>query len=144
MDGLSSWGPTINLVRDPRWGRIQETASEDPYLNGVFAREITRGLQEGEDPRFLLAAACLKHFAVYSLEDYHTPNGTHITRENVNNVVSQFEAWDSYYPHFRTAVLPVEQGGGNAAGVMMAMNAGEVLLTSNPSLLFAMPQNPSP
>ena len=97
MDGLSSWGPTINLVRDPRWGRIQETASEDPFLNGVFAREITRGLQEGEDPRFLLVAACLKHFAVYSLEDYHTPgpNSTHVTRENVNNVVSQFEAWVS-------------------------------------------------
>lgn len=55
---------TINLIRDPRWGRIQETASEDPFLNGIFAREITRGLQEGEDPRFLLVAACLKHFAV--------------------------------------------------------------------------------
>ena len=49
----------------PRWGRSQESASEDPMLNGVFAREITRGLQEGEDPRFLLVAACLKHFAVY-------------------------------------------------------------------------------
>jgi hypothetical protein len=59
------------------------------------------------------------------LEDYHTPgpNSTHVTRENVNNVVSQFEAWDSYFPHFEMAVRPVEQGGGGAAGVMMAMNA---------------------
>ena len=89
----------------------------------MFAREITRGLQEGEDSRFLLVAACLKHFAVYSLEDYYTPNGTHVTRENVNNVVSQFEAQDSYFPHFRAAVLPVLQGGGGAAGIMMAMNA---------------------
>lgn len=103
--------------------RATETASEDPFLNGVFAREITRGLQEGEDSRFLLVAACLKHFAVYSLEDYYTPNGTHVTRENVNNVVSQFEAHDSYYPHFRAAVLPVAQGGGGAAGIMMAMNS---------------------
>ena len=68
-------------------------------------------------------AATLKHFAVYSLEDYHTANGTHVTRENVNNVVSQFEAADSYFPHFRAAVLPTAQGGGGAAGVMMAMNS---------------------
>lgn len=61
LDGLVAWGPTINLVRDPRWGRIQETPSEDPFLNGVFAREVTRGLQEGEDPRYLLTAATLKH-----------------------------------------------------------------------------------
>ena len=78
------------FISDSRWGRIQETASEDPFLNGVFAREITRGLQEGEDPRYLLVAATLKHAFVYSLEDYHTPNGTHVTRENVNNVASQF------------------------------------------------------
>jgi beta-glucosidase-like glycosyl hydrolase len=123
MDGLTSWGPVINLLRDIRWGRSMETAGECPYLNGVFAREITRGLQEGEDPRYLLVCSVLKHFAVYSLEDYHTANGTHVTRENVNNVVSQFDLHDSYYPHFRAAILPVAQGGGSAGGVMMAMNA---------------------
>ncbi len=61
MDGLSAWGPTINLVRDPRWGRIQETASEDPFLNGQFAMQISRGLQEGNDTRYLLTVATLKH-----------------------------------------------------------------------------------
>jgi len=66
MDGLTSWGPTINLVRDPRWGRIQETPSEDPALLGAFAVAVARGMQEGEDPRFLLAATTMKHFAVYS------------------------------------------------------------------------------
>lgn len=122
MDGLTSWGPTINLVRDPRWGRIQETASEDPLLNGVFAREITKGLQLGADPRYIQAAATLKHFAVYNLEDYHAPDGTHYTRENINNVVTQFDLADSYTPHFATAVKPVAQGGGGALSVMMAMN----------------------
>ena len=60
---------------------------------------------------------------MYSLEDYFTPSGAHVTRENVNNVVSAFDLADSYYPHFAMAVQPVAQGGGGAAGVMMAMNA---------------------
>lgn len=123
MDGLDSWGPTINLIRDPRWGRNQETASEDPYMNGVFATQIVRGLQ-GDDPQYLKVAATLKHFAVYSLEHYFdAASNFTFTRENVNNVVSPFDLADSYYPHFQAAVSPVSTGGGAAAGVMMAMNA---------------------
>ena len=123
MDGLTAWGPTINLVRDPRWGRVQETASEDPFLNSVFAVEVTRGMQEGEDPRFLMAVATLKHFAVYSLEDYHAPDGTHYTRENINTVFpSTFDLADSFFPHFKAAITPVSAGGGGAGGVMQAMN----------------------
>jgi hypothetical protein len=59
---------------------------------------------------------------VYSLEDYYTPSGEHVTRENINNVVSPFELADSYFPHFAMAVKPVAEGGGGAGGVMMAMN----------------------
>ena len=53
---------------------------------------------------------------------YTAPNGHVYTRQNVNNEVSQFDLYDSYYPHFQAAVTPVAQGGGGAAGVMMAMN----------------------
>jgi beta-glucosidase-like glycosyl hydrolase len=63
--GLTSWGPTINLLRDTRWGRTQESVSEDPYLSGRFGVAVTRGLQEGEDARYLLAVSGLKHFAGY-------------------------------------------------------------------------------
>lgn len=136
MDGLTMWGPTINLIRDPRWGRIQETASEDPYLNGVFSSQITRGMQYGVDERYLLSVATLKHFAVYSLEDYMTPSGQHLTRENIDNEVNPFDMFDSYFPHFKAAMLPVEQGGGGAAGVMMAMNeVNGVPCLANPDLI---------
>ena len=123
MDGLNSWGPTINLIRECRWGRVQESFSEDPYFNGIAATNIVRGLQEGEDSRYLKVAATLKHFAVYSLEQYFdaTDNFTY-TRENINNLASPFDLSDSYFPHFQQAVSPVASGGGAAAGVMMAMN----------------------
>lgn len=122
LDGLSAWGPVVNLVRDPRWGRIQEVPSEDPLLNGVFAVAFTRGMQEGVDSRYLLAATTLKHFAAYSLEDYYDVNGIHYTRENINNLVSEFDASDTYFPAFQMGVSPVASGGAQAAGVMMAMN----------------------
>ena len=61
--------------------------------------------------------------AAYSLEDYFTPAGDHVTRENFNAVVSQFDLHDTYFPHFRAAVMPVAKGGGAAVGVMMAMNS---------------------
>jgi beta-glucosidase-like glycosyl hydrolase len=80
-------------------------------------------MQEGEDPRYVRVGTTLKHFAAYSVEDYHTPSGQHVTRENLNAVVSQFDLHDSYFPHFRAAVTPVAQGGGGAVGVMMAMNS---------------------
>ena len=123
MDALVSWGPTFNLQRDPRWGRNQETVSSDPRVLSKFAVAIVRGMQEGEDPRYLKVGVTLKHFAAYSLEDYYTPDKVHVTRENFNAVITQFDLHDSYYPHFRAAVLPVRRGGAGAVGVMMAMNA---------------------
>jgi len=71
--GLSFWTPNINLFRDPRWGRGQETFGEDPYLTGELGVAMVRGLQ-GDDPRYLKVAACAKHFAVHSgpERDRHT------------------------------------------------------------------------
>ena len=63
--GLSFWTPNVNIFRDPRWGRGQETFGEDPYLSGELGVAMVRGLQ-GNDPRFLKTAACAKHFAVHS------------------------------------------------------------------------------
>src|SRR5438477_89727 len=63
--GLTVWSPNINLFRDPRWGRGQETYGEDPYLTGRLAVQFIRGLQ-GDDPRYLKAVATVKHFAVHS------------------------------------------------------------------------------
>ena len=63
--GLTFWTPNVNIFRDPRWGRGQETFGEDPYLTGELGVAMVRGLQ-GEDPRHLKAAACAKHFAVHS------------------------------------------------------------------------------
>merc|ERR1712185_335006 len=60
--GLDCWSPNINIVRDPRWGRNLETPSEDPLVCGSFGEEVTRGLQEGADARFLQAITTLKHF----------------------------------------------------------------------------------
>jgi beta-glucosidase len=63
--GLTFWTPNINIFRDPRWGRGQETFGEDPYLTGELGVEMVRGLQ-GDDPRVMKVAACAKHFAVHS------------------------------------------------------------------------------
>ena len=63
--GLTFWTPNINIFRDPRWGRGQETFGEDPFLTGELGLAMVRGLQ-GDDPHYLKAAACAKHFAVHS------------------------------------------------------------------------------
>src|SRR5690606_16758895 len=63
--GLNCWTPNINLFRDPRWGRGQETYGEDPYLTAVMGAAFVSGLQ-GDDPAHLKTAACAKHFAVHS------------------------------------------------------------------------------
>jgi beta-glucosidase-like glycosyl hydrolase len=60
--GLTFWAPNINIFRDPRWGRGQETPGEDPFWSGEYAAAFVRGMQEGEDGRYLKASACCKHF----------------------------------------------------------------------------------
>ena len=69
--GLTMWTPNVNIFRDPRWGRGQETYGEDPYLSGRMGMAAVRGLQGPEDAEYDKLHACAKHFAVHSV-----PNGT--------------------------------------------------------------------
>ncbi|HEU4860255.1 MAG TPA: glycoside hydrolase family 3 N-terminal domain-containing protein, partial [Chitinophagaceae bacterium] len=107
--GLTYWTPNINIFRDPRWGRGQETYGEDPFLTAMLARAFVRGLQ-GEDPKYLKAAACAKHFAVHS--------GPEPSRHVDNFNPSTYDLWDTYLPAFKELVTRA-----NVAGVMCAYNA---------------------
>ena len=114
--GLDCWAPNININRDPRWGRNQEVASEDPYYNGIFGTEYTLGLQTSkDDERYLQVVVTLKHWDAYSLEDVPSKN---ITRHNFNAIVSNFTLADTYWPAFKASVMD-----GKAAGVMCSYNA---------------------
>jgi beta-glucosidase len=120
--GLTFWTPNINLFRDPRWGRGQETYGEDPFLTSRMAVAFITGLQ-GSDPHYAKALACAKHFAVHS--------GPEPTRHIFNAVPSEQDFYDSYLPHFEAAVREAHVG-----AVMSAYNCvyGESA-TSSPLLL---------
>lgn len=107
--GLTYWTPNINIFRDPRWGRGQETYGEDPYLTATLARSFVHGLQ-GNDPKYLKAAACAKHFAVHS--------GPEPGRHADNFNPSAYDLWDTYLPAFKELVVNAK-----VAGVMCAYNA---------------------
>lgn len=107
--GLTYWTPNINIFRDPRWGRGQETYGEDPFLTAKLGAAFVRGLQ-GDDPKYLLAAACAKHFAVHS--------GPEPSRHLDNFNPSAYDLWDTYLPAFRELITKA-----NVAGVMCAYNA---------------------
>jgi beta-glucosidase len=106
--GLTYWTPNINIFRDPRWGRGQETYGEDPYLTAMLGKSFVQGLQ-GDDPKYLKAAACAKHYAVHS--------GPEPLRHVFNATASNYDLWDTYLPAFKTLV------DANVAGVMCAYNA---------------------
>ncbi len=93
--GLTLWSPNINIFRDPRWGRGQETYGEDPYLTARLAVNFIRGLQ-GDDPRYLRTAACAKHYAVHS--------GPEADRHHFNAEVNHKDLWETYLPAFEAAV----------------------------------------
>ncbi len=93
--GLTFWSPNINIYRDPRWGRGQETYGEDPYLTGELAEAYVRGLQ-GDDPKYLKTAACAKHFAAHS--------GPEKDRHAFDARVSQRELNETYLPAFKRLV----------------------------------------
>jgi len=127
--GLTSWSPVINVQRDPRWGRNQESVSEDPLLAGAYGAEWSLGMQydrqNGGPPPApqaggLLAVATLKHVLAYSL-DYYSSDGnmSRVTdrRSTFNAVVSAYDLADTYTRPFRRAI-----GLGGAAGVMYACN----------------------
>lgn len=93
--GLTFWTPNINIFRDPRWGRGQETYGEDPFLTARLGAAYVRGLQ-GDDPVYLKAAACAKHYAVHS--------GPERLRHEFNAVVSNKDLYETYLPAFKALV----------------------------------------
>jgi beta-glucosidase len=94
---LSVWTPNVNIFRDPRWGRGQETYGEDPYLTSVMGTQVVRGLQGPEDAKYRKLWACAKHYAVHSGPEYtrHTANLTD---------VSPRDFWETYMPAFKNLV----------------------------------------
>lgn len=94
---LSVWTPNVNIFRDPRWGRGQETYGEDPYLTSVMGDAVVRGLQGPETSKYRKLWACAKHYAVHSGPEYtrHTANLTD---------VSPRDLWETYMPAFKKLV----------------------------------------
>jgi beta-glucosidase len=93
--GLTMWSPNINIFRDPRWGRGQETWGEDPFLTGEMGSAFVRGLQ-GDDPRYLKVAACAKHYAVHS--------GPEKLRHVFDAKPSRHDLYETYLPAFQKLV----------------------------------------
>lgn len=106
--GLTYWTPNINIFRDPRWGRGQETYGEDPYLTAIMGDAMVRGL-EGDHPYYLKSVACAKHFAVHS--------GPESSRHIFDVRPSDYDLWDTYLPAFYHLVTK-----SHVHGVMCAYN----------------------
>jgi len=106
--GLTFWSPNVNIFRDPRWGRGHETYGEDPYLTGKLGVAFVKGIQ-GNDKKYLKAAACAKHFAVHS--------GPESERHRFNAVVSKKDLRETYLPAFKECVKE-----GHVEAVMGAYN----------------------
>ena len=93
--GLTFWSPNVNIFRDPRWGRGQETFGEDPFLSGTIGSAYIKGLQ-GTNPKYLKVAACAKHFAVHS--------GPEALRHEFNAVANAKDLRETYLPQFKMCV----------------------------------------
>jgi len=106
--GLTFWTPNINIFRDPRWGRGQETYGEDPFLTGRMAVNFIKGLQ-GNDPKYLKTVATAKHYAVHS--------GPEFTRHTDNIFVNDRDLYDTYLPAFKAVIRDA-----NVQSVMCAYN----------------------
>ncbi|MBB3696705.1 glycoside hydrolase family 3 C-terminal domain-containing protein [Flammeovirga yaeyamensis] len=106
--GLTFWSPNVNIFRDPRWGRGQETYGEDPYLSGQMGLHFVKGLQ-GDHDKYLQAAACAKHYAVHS--------GPEEDRHVFDAVPSMKDFRETYLPAFKTLVVD-----GDVEAVMGAYN----------------------
>ncbi|HEY6338665.1 MAG TPA: glycoside hydrolase family 3 C-terminal domain-containing protein [Candidatus Sulfotelmatobacter sp.] len=109
MEGLDFWSPNINIFRDPRWGRGQETYGEDPFLTGRMGVAFVTGLQ-GDDPKYFRVISTPKHFAVHS--------GPEPSRHTIDVQVSKHDMEDTYLPAFRATVTE-----GKAESVMCAYNS---------------------
>ena len=108
---LTFWCPNVNIFRDQRWGRGQETCGEDPYLNAVLGVQTVLGMQ-GNDDRYFKTHACAKHYAVHS--------GPEPLRHTYNATVSMRDLWETYLPAFKALVKK-----GNVREVMCAYNRYE-------------------
>ena len=99
--GLTFWTPNVNIFRDPRWGRGQETYGEDPYLTGQLGMAVVRGLQGPEDGKYDKLHACAKHFAVHSGPEWnrHSFDAENITPRDL---------WETYLPAFKDLVQKVD------------------------------------
>lgn len=106
--GLTYWTPNVNIFRDPRWGRGQETYGEDPYLTAKMGSAIVHGL-EGNDSHYLKAVACAKHYAVHS--------GPERNRHEFDARPFLYDLWDTYLPAFHELVTRAK-----VHGVMCAYN----------------------
>ena len=94
---LSVWTPNVNIFRDPRWGRGQETYGEDPYLTSVMGVQVVKGLQGPENSKYRKLWACAKHYAVHSGPEY--------TRHSANLTdISARDLWETYMPAFKALV----------------------------------------
>ncbi|MDH6343097.1 beta-glucosidase [Parabacteroides sp. PM6-13] len=109
--GLTFWTPNINIFRDPRWGRGQETYGEDPYLTARLGVAAVKGLQ-GSDPNYYKSHACAKHYAVHS--------GPEWNRHSYDAIATGRDLWETYLPAFQALVQE-----GNVREVMCAYNAYE-------------------
>jgi len=109
MEGLDFWSPNLNIFRDPRWGRGQETYGEDPYLTGRMGVAYVTGMQ-GDDPKYLRVISTPKHYAVHS--------GPEPARHTIDVKVSKHDEEDTYLPGFRAAVVE-----GKAWSVMCVYNS---------------------
>ena len=107
--GLTYWTPNINIFRDPRWGRGQETYGEDPYLTAQIGISFIKGIQ-GDDPHYYKALACAKHFAVHS--------GPEKGRDEFNSMPPTRDLYETYLPQFEAAVKE-----GHVGCVMSSYNA---------------------
>ncbi|KAB5538347.1 hypothetical protein DKX38_015880 [Salix brachista] len=125
MAGLTFWSPNVNVFRDPRWGRGQETPGEDPVVAGKYAARYVRGLQ-GNDGLRLKVAACCKHYTAYDLDNW---NG--VDRYHFNARVSKQDLEDTYDVPFKSCVVE-----GKVASVMCSYNQVNGKPTcADPSLL---------
>ena len=111
--GLNFFTPNINIFRDPRWGRGQETPGEDPYLTSQYVYTLINGLQRGDDDRYLKIAANCKHFDAYDLENW---NGT--DRFHFNAIVSDQDLVETYLPPFESCIRDA-----GVASIMCSFNS---------------------
>lgn len=120
--GLTFWSPNINIFRDPRWGRGQETYGEDPYLTGKIAVNFIKGLQ-GTDPKYFKVVATSKHYAVHS--------GPEPDRHSFNAEISEYDLRETYLPAFKMSVQEA-----NVQSIMCAYNSlyGNACCSNDPLL----------